>query len=510
MHDAIVGRLMLFFGCVYLRELLLVMKRRGILCCTFLLLFLSLLAINADNVFVNSGSILVTEPTTRVLSYTPSDPILIQSDADFETQGWPGEGTVDQPYMLSSLIINTSDNAIAVFDTNVHFIIEDCILLGTEIDPSTHGVVFGNVVNGSIRNCTIYSKLYGILFNNANHSSIDDCIVYDNKFDGIFYTNSNNCTVSNSTLFNNGNQAGIYLYDSEDCILFNDTSYSNHDGICTSATGSNITISNCTTFQNEEDGIYINSANSRVENSLSFENGNNGISITFGTNVEVVNNRLHSNNDKEIKLWLSSSNVNVYYNKIGPTIGGDLARDDGTGNSWDDGISKGNYWSDFLSIHGYEISGTAGSSDGHPLKLIIKPLINHPPDIEYHVGATGHNITWNPSGLCLNSYETFRNDTLLVSDDWNEFPIVVSVDGLEPGVYTYRIDVYDSSENKAVDNVMVSVIGDVITTSTQNTTTTQTTTTTQDTTNPTLFILLICGAIGAFVVIVLFFKIRSK
>ncbi len=470
------------------------------------ILIIGTLATTTNDDYLHSENSMNPRESDIVPSHSLSGPILIASDDDFETQGWPGDGTVSQPYMISSLIINTSENAIAVFNTDVHFIVEDCILLGTEVDPSTHGVVFGNVANGSIRNCTIYSKLYGIYFNNANHSSIDDCVIYDNKFDGIFFTNSYDCTVSNSTLFNNGNLAGIYVYNSGDCILFNNTLYSNHVGIY--ATGSNITISNCTTFQNEEDGFALDSDSSRVEDSLSFENGRYGISIPSGTNVEVVNNRLHSNYNMEIKLGLPSSNVNVYYNKIGPTIEGELAKDDGTDNLWDDGVSKGNYWSDLLTSHYYGIWGTAENIDRYPLNLTIAPLINHPPNIEYHVGATGHNITWNPSGLCLDRYEIYRNDTLLMNDDWDGFPIVISVDGLESGDYAYRIDVYDSSENKAVDNVLVSVIGDAITTSTN--TTTHTSTTTQGTIDPTLIILLSCGVIGAFVVIVLFFKIRLK
>jgi len=33
----------------------------------------------------------------RVPAYSPSSPILIQSDDDFETQGWPGEGSAENP-----------------------------------------------------------------------------------------------------------------------------------------------------------------------------------------------------------------------------------------------------------------------------------------------------------------------------------------------------------------------------------------------------------------------------
>ncbi len=85
------------------------------------------------------------------------------------------------------------------------------------------------------------------------------------------------------------------------------------------------------------------------------------------------------------------------------------------------------------------------------------PELNHPTDLEYEVSTTGHSITWFPSDLMPQSFEIHLNGTLIESGNWNGSSITVSVNGLEPGVYEYRITVTDTSGNHESDNVLVIV-----------------------------------------------------
>ena len=63
-----------------------------------------------------------------------------------------------------------------------------------------------------------------------------------------------------------------------------------------------------------------------------------------------------------------SSMNQFYYNSI--INNNESARDDGTGNVWDDGVSVGNYWGDIQSSEPYSINGTSTSVDRWPIILV--------------------------------------------------------------------------------------------------------------------------------------------
>jgi hypothetical protein len=54
----------------------------------------------------------------------------------------------------------------------------------------------------------------------------------------------------------------------------------------------------------------------------------------------------------------------IYLNRF--VNNAEQARDFGKFNRWDDGISLGNYWSDYEGIGPYQINGDARSRDHHP------------------------------------------------------------------------------------------------------------------------------------------------
>ncbi len=214
---------MLFSGCEYLRELLLVMKRRGILCCAFLLLFLSLLAISTDNGFVNSGSVLVTEPTTRVLSYTPSDPILIQSDADFETQGWPGDGSLGMPYIIEGLEINVEHLSLRIIDTSVYFVVQNCQFIASIEATSATAVSFENTSNGIIQECNMTGNI-GMHLEDSSNITISANIFHSFEPQrflsyGLRIWGSANCSLNNNVFIGDG--IGLDFHMSDNCSVEN-------------------------------------------------------------------------------------------------------------------------------------------------------------------------------------------------------------------------------------------------------------------------------------------------
>ena len=68
------------------------------------------------------------------------------------------------------------------------------------------------------------------------------------------------------------------------------------------------------------------------------------------------------------------------------------------------------------------------------------PTLNHPENIHYTEGTTGHSIIWEVYSNYPVAYNVWRNSTLLFSSVWNGGSIVVSVDGLSTGVYEFRLN----------------------------------------------------------------------
>ena len=87
------------------------------------------------------------------------------------------------------------------------------------------------------------------------------------------------------------------------------------------------------------------------------------------------------------------------------------------------------------------------------------PILNHPTDIEYELGETGHNITWISSDEYPASYQIFKDGSEVMGGDWISSPeeFSISVDGLEIGTYNYTISVVDIRGNTASDEVIVTV-----------------------------------------------------
>ncbi len=163
--------------------------------------------------------------------------------------------------------------------------------------------------------------------------------------------------------------------------------------------------------------------------------------------------------------------------------------------------------------------------DNHP------PNINHPDDVTFTVGTTGHSIVWEPWDARPESYVIYRNGTEIASGNWNstiESSVIVcdhmtvNLDALDVGVYNYTISVQDTVGHVSVDTVIVTVEDDSTSTSTTTTTTTTDTTTDSETdtsTTPTttesedddtLLILIIAGVGAIVIVLVVVIALRKR
>jgi hypothetical protein len=137
------------------------------------------------------------------------------------------------------------------------------------------------------------------------------------------------------------------------------------------------------------------------------------------------------------------------------------AQDDGMENTWDDGVSIGNFWGDYSGTGLYWIAGQAQSVDRFPNGTIgdpIPPKISGPPDMEYKVGTVGHFLDWNISEEYPHEFLVLRNGSIVVSGEPYRHSLKIWVDGLKIGIYNYTLVISDLGGNYACDTVFVRVI----------------------------------------------------
>ena len=181
-------------------------------------------------------------------SRAPHSTITIDSNAQFSatalSEGWPGDGSAGNPYLINGYEINASGQraAILIGNTTVHFNISLCTLIdsseaGITLYNATNGKVYGNSLernawygiyafaspaNSFVSN-TLNGSLYGVRLENSDsifmgHNSIQyvDSGVYLKSSDNLA-AEFNNCSLSNY----DGDGWALYLNSSSDAIVGN-------------------------------------------------------------------------------------------------------------------------------------------------------------------------------------------------------------------------------------------------------------------------------------------------
>ncbi|TFH00844.1 MAG: hypothetical protein E4H14_19235, partial [Candidatus Thorarchaeota archaeon] len=435
---------------------------RSILGCT-VLLFLMIAFSSGISIIPSGGPESAGEPNNGQQmaladSYTPHGSINITSNADFFNQGWPGNGTLANPYIIEGLNITADAVCISITDTTVYFEVRNC-LISSESESFYDGIVLDNVTHGTARNCTIDRHHFGISITESINCTLINNIAFSNSWYGFFMNSSDYCALTNNT--STSNYYGFSLSYSDNCTLMNNTATSNYD------MGFIMGFSNCSTLTNNTAisnnwGFDLYSFNyGTLTNNTAFDN-DAGFVLQLSNNCNLTYNTATSNGGGGVFLGSGSDYNILYLNRFGNN-GGSNAQDSGASNLWDDSVSYGNYWMDYNGIGIYLIPGSAGSVDNYPLVWdIVIPSVDNPADVEYIEGESGNSITWSPSDDHPKNYTIYRNDTVIVSESWNGSSITVEVDGLSYGLYNYTLVVTDMVGQTAIDEVLVTVVDGTI------------------------------------------------
>ncbi len=164
--------------------------------------------------------------------YTVHEPIFLDGrysgensiDSIATREGWSGEGTVDDPYVISGLSITlTSENdyptCIEILESDTHFWIEDCYF--AHIRPESHsgyGVWLQASKYITVRNCVFEGLRYGI------RVSTDDGVfsfsgnsMSDISWHGIAISTCHSVSIENNT-FDDCRYSGIYVQNAVGAI----------------------------------------------------------------------------------------------------------------------------------------------------------------------------------------------------------------------------------------------------------------------------------------------------
>ncbi|NPD87517.1 MAG: hypothetical protein HGN29_02270 [Asgard group archaeon] len=147
-----------------------------------------------------------------------STSIVINSDDDFVTYGFPGNGTQTNPYIMENIIINESaDYGIYVKSTTMHFIIRNCSISGC---PSV-GILIESTASGTVilENNTCYENGYGIFVSGSNSINIrgNNCSYNGDSGIRIDYSSNiiveqNLCDGNRDSFYNAGIRIGMSAY----------------------------------------------------------------------------------------------------------------------------------------------------------------------------------------------------------------------------------------------------------------------------------------------------------
>ncbi|MHA1916224.1 MAG: right-handed parallel beta-helix repeat-containing protein [Promethearchaeota archaeon] len=345
--------------------------------------------------------------------YLSIDPIYIDNSSPnaswsiiVSTKVWcTGSGTSEDPYLIKNVRIdaNFSGNCIEIKNSNVYFIIRNCILINSE--DFRAGLLLNEVENGVIQDVRCENNYHGIeLFHWCYYNLISGNMIINNRQNGIKLEAFNEAnTITKNKIYNN-DQHGVSLgLDSR----FNTVSENIIEGHIYSAINiqggseyntvvGNIlrnnpwcgiwvfrsdhnTISENEVYDNGYDGIMISKGGHNiVKNNIVRNNYRYGIyldsnGVTECHHNEVRGNLVENNQNRGIMVEFYCNNNSILRNSI---IENSIqAQDNGGDNRWND-YYKGNYWSDYYGTDAdddnigddpYSILGTAGSADNFPL-----------------------------------------------------------------------------------------------------------------------------------------------
>jgi len=237
-----------------------------------------------------------------------------------------GSGTYFDPYVIEDLEINAKrmGSCILIENSYVHFKIENCTLFNARTQFQTiAGIYFNNVVNGKIinNNCSINDN--GIYLYQSYNNEILNNTANSNEVSGINLEQSSNNVISGNIVKYNTND-GIKIVGSSNTIsgnivihngYFEIHAFYAHNNVFSENTAHAIilyvTTSNILSGNKVSNGsgiVLFDSNNTNIFNNIIYNNWG-GIKLLESYNNKITGNTASNNNDHGIHLEKSHYNT---------------------------------------------------------------------------------------------------------------------------------------------------------------------------------------------------------
>lgn len=246
-------------------------------------------------------------------------PVVINGDSGFAGGGFPGSGTVDDPYRIEGYRIVTDSlhrNGVEVHDTSVYFLVFGCV-----IDADYIGVLVDGAALGTVR-----------IEDNVITGKSGDGGGVSLSCDGVVVLN-NTCT---------GFVAGLHTNYCDGCeITYNNFSLNIYHGINLRYSSDNLVAHNVVSG-NGAHGVFI---------------------IRDSAGNLIYDNTVYGNSVMDSYTWDNIYSFTVTSQGL----------DEDAGNSWYF-EETGNKWGDYSGSGDYVIDGGAGSVDKYPVMASFEPI----------------------------------------------------------------------------------------------------------------------------------------
>ncbi len=319
--------------------------------------------------------------------------------------------------------------------------------------------------DGEIYNCTIaYNIEDGIHLDSSNGWQIHHCNVSSNNRHGIYLQYCENDTFYENVIHDNigdmgfhlVGQCGVNIYDSSYLVFDENVIYGNtNNGIAiTECTFSNFT--NNKIFENSFSGLVVDRGNNLTISDNEIYGQERGLYLEDSHNNTITRNIIY---DNDYGLTLNDcENTTLYYNDIGWNEFDNVADNTGQNNTWDDGISIGNWYSNYTGSGTFTIPGDTGSIDHYPSRSLYA---GYAEDITYQLGSTGNVLEWNCSALNGWKVMVYKDGVSHINDTWDGTDLQLNVDRFEIGEFNITVFFYHVSGHHVKATAFVTVIDTV-------------------------------------------------
>jgi len=276
------------------------------------------------------------------------------------TDNWVNEKPLGYFKSASDLSIDGSHYAQVILADCSNVTIRD----GTFVHSAV-GIQLGYCVNCVLTNNTAVSSQYGFYMDGSDNCTLSDNTARSNFRCGFALFDQYRCMLTYNIGTDNA-WGGFYLEDAFDCTLTDNVAANNSgSGFVFWGYSESCILTHNIATNNSVDGFHLDDSDNFVlTQNVAIHNAGSGFYLD-GWECTLTYNAAANNSRYGIYLMGDSHRNTLYQNRIGYN-GVSNARDGGRSNSWDDGVSVGNYWSDYSGWWTYAIPGSAGSVDRYP------------------------------------------------------------------------------------------------------------------------------------------------